>query len=299
MATTLSTSALTEYVNVHKDELLTRATLDAVTLRYIDIMPNVKYKDVIPMLESTIQLQDGSVCGFSPNGSDTFGDKAIETKAWKVEKEWCWKEFEKTFANYSLLWEAGRENTDYCEKMAEHNLGLIQEAVEEMVWSGDTTIGLTGITELVTSVESGDTIAASGITTASTIADIVDAVVAAIPMTALKKGVNVFMSYTNLRKYILAQNAVCCANRPVQDAAAGEFIYVGDSRVTLVGVGGIGDNFFCAASKDAIVYATDIEGSENVYKLWYNLDEDKVRFRVLARSGVALRHPEEIAYYKA
>ena len=38
---------------------------------------------------------------------------------------------------------------------------------------------------------------------------------------------------------------------------------------------------FVAASKDALVWATDIEGSEGVYKMWYSEDDDKFKLRVL------------------
>lgn len=299
MATTLSVSGLTDYVKVHRDELLTKATLDAKTLRYVDIMPDVKFKDSIPTLDSEIEFQDGSVCGFNPNGSDTFGERFIETHAAKVEKSWCWKNFEKKYNNYLLKWEAGREEKEFAEKMAEHNLGLVQEGVEELVWQGNSGLSIDGFIKQISEIESASTIAVSAITSASTIVEKIDAVVAAIPQAALKRGVNVFLSFTNLRNYILALNATCCANRPIQDAAVEELVYAGDSRVKLVPVYGIGDNAIVAASVEALVYATDIENSQNVYKMWENEEDEKVNFRVLFRAGTALRYPEEIAFWKA
>lgn len=295
MASAFNLSGLTDYVNVHKDELLTKATLDAKTLRYVDIMPNVKYKDAIPTLSSTIDLQDGSNCGWNPMGEDEFGELYIETKAVKVEKEWCYKDWEKKYGNYQLLWEAGRETLPFEEKLTNHQLNLIQEAVEELVWQGNSGISIDGFIKNIKDA-SASTIAVEGITTASTISEKVDAIVAAIPAAALRKGVNVYMSETNLRNYILAGNAACCGNRPVQDAAAGEIAYVGDSRVKLVAVYGIGEKNFVAAPADAMVYATDIENSENVYKLWFNDEAEMFRFRVLFRAGTALRHADEIVY---
>ena len=43
--TTLSVSGLTDYVNVHKDELLVKATVGSKTMKYIDVLPDIKYKD--------------------------------------------------------------------------------------------------------------------------------------------------------------------------------------------------------------------------------------------------------------
>lgn len=296
MASAFNLSGLTDYVNVHRDELLTKASLDAKTLRYVDIMPNVKYKDAIPTLSSTIEAQDGSTCGFNPSGDDTFGELFIETHAVKFEKEWCYKDWEKKFANYQLLWEAGRETLPFEEKISNAQLGLIQEAIEEMVWQGNSGVSINGFINDITDA-SASTISVSGISSASTIVETVDAIVAALPERALKKGAIVYMSPTNLRNYILANNAACCANRPIQDAAADEIQYVGDSRVRLVSVYGIGENNFVGASVDALVYATDVENAENVYKLWFNDEDEMFRFRVLFRAGTALRYADEVVYY--
>lgn len=294
MASAFNLSGLTDYVNVHKDELLTKATLDAKTLRYVDIMPNVKYKDAIPTLSSSIQFQDGSACGFNPMGEDEFGELYIETKAVKVEKEWCYKDWEKKYGNYQLLWEAGRETLPYEEKLTNQQLGLIQEAVEELVWQGNSGISIDGFIKNIEDA-SASTIAVSGLTSANTIVEKVDAIVAAIPAVALRKGVNVYMSETNLRNYILGRNAACCFRDPI-DAAAGELTYPGDSRVKLVAVYGIGEKNFVAAPTDAMVYATDIENSENRYRLWFDEKDEMFRFRVLFRAGTALRYADEIVY---
>lgn len=294
MASAFNLSGLTDYVNVHRDELLTKATLDAKTLRYVDIMPNVKYKDAIPTLSSSTELQDGSQCGFNPLGEDEFGELYIETKAVKVEKEWCYKDWEKKYGNYQLLWEAGRETLPFEEKLANAQLGLIQEALEEAVWQGNSGASIDGFIKNIQDA-SASTIEAS-FASATTIVEKIDAIVAALPAAALKKGVNVFMSETNLRNYILALNGTCCANRPIQDAAVGELQYAGDSRVKLVAVYGIGDDNFVAASVDALVYATDIENSENVYRLWFNEEDEMFRFRVLFRAGTAIRYADEIVY---
>lgn len=296
MATTLS--LITGYTENHKDELLVKAALDARTIKYVEIMPNVKYKDVLNYLDSAINFQDGSQCGFNPDGSDTFSEKDIETKAIKVEKSWCWKDFEKSAFNYQLLWEAGREKMPWEEKITESNLAAIQEELESVLWNGDSGLSIDGYIELISETESASTIAVSAVTSANTIVEKVDAVVAAVPVAALKKGVNVFMSYTNLRNYILAGNATCCSNRPIQDAALEEVAYVGDSRVMLVAVNGIGDDMIVAASKDALVYATDVENAENSYRVWFNEETEMFNFRCLFRAGTALKFPAEIAYYK-
>ena len=297
MANTVNVSGLTDYVNIHKDELFVKATVGARSLDLVEIMGDVKYKDALQYLDSEIVLADGSVCGFNPQGSDVFTERYIETKAVKVEKEFCAKDFEKKAANYQLAWEAGRETLPFEQKIAESNMNAIKDAVDRLVWRGDATVGIDGWLKqatgetLVTKVEW-----ASGSTTIAKI----DAVVAAIPAKALAKGVNVFMSFTDFRNYVAEQNASCCANRPILDAAAESIKYVGDSRISLVPVSGLETAssaetaYILASPEDGLVYGTDIEGSENVYRFWFNEDEEKFRFRVLFKAGTAIKHPEEI-----
>lgn len=296
MATVLSVSGLTDYVSTHRDELLVKAVADSKTLRYVDILGNIKYKDSIPYLDSEVVLDDGSNCGFDPKGSDVFTERFIETHAVKVNKEWCWKDFEKKFANYQLEWAAGRETLPFEQKMAESNMGKIQENVEVMVWSGNSTANVTGFIADI-NAESAVTHTVSAITSAITAAtEIVDAMVAAVQTNAraLRKGVNIFMAPSLFTQYIKEQNSICCANRQIIDAAAETLTYVGDSRITLIPVEGLeGMNAIVGASKDALVYGTDIEGRENIYKTWYSEDDDKYRMRVLFRAGTALRWPDE------
>lgn len=298
MATTLSVSGLTDYVNVHRDELLVKATAGSKTLDYVEILPSVKWKDAIPYLSSEIKLDDGSTCSWDPDGSDILSERFIETHAVKVNKEWCWKELEKKAYNYALRWEAGLEpeNLPIEAKLAESNMGKIQEAVEEMLWQGNSDAGVTGFIADI-EAESGLTTEVTGLTSASTAVEIVDAVVAACQAKrAIKKGYNVFMSHTLFTAYINAMNAACCNRAPI-DAASETLKYMGDSRITLIPVEGLdGQDFVAASPADGLVYGTDIEGSENVYKVWYSEDDDMFKFRVLFRAGTALRWPDEIVY---
>ena len=265
MANTVSVSGLTDYVNNHRDELFIKATAGARSLELVEIMPNVKYKDALNYLDSEVVLADGSVCGWNPQGSDVFSERFVETKAVKVEKEFCAKDFEKKFANYQLMYEAGRETLPFEQKIAESNMNAIKKAVENLVWKGDATIGIDGWLAQA----SAETLTAK----------------------------NLFMSYTDFRNYVAEQNASCCANRPILDAASESIKYVGDSRISLVPVAGLeGTGAMVASPEDGLVYGTDIEGSENVYKLWFEDKDEKFMLRVLFRAGTAIKHPEEIVY---
>lgn len=297
MASAFNLSGLTDYVNIHKDELFIKATVGARSLDLVEIMGDVKWKDALQYLDSEVVLADGSVCGFNPQGSDVFTERYIETKAVKIEKEWCAKDFEKKAGNYQLRYEAGRESLPYEQKIAESNMNAIKEAVERLVWRGNATIGIDGwLAQATAETLVTDVTFATGSTTIAK----VDAMVAAIPAKALAKGVNLFMSYTDFRNYVAEQNSSCCANRPILDAAAESIKYVGDSRISLVPVSGLElassaeTSYMLAATEDALVYGTDIEGSENRYDFWFSRDNETFRLRVLFRAGTAIKRPDEV-----
>lgn len=292
MANTLTLS-LPEYINVHKDELLTKSVAGAKTLDYIYIMPNVKHKDAIPYIDSTVVLQ-GASCGWNPQGADTIGERYIEVKTVEVEKEFCWLDFKEKFANYQLLFEAGREKLPFEQKIAESNMNAVQDAVEELIWGGDSTLGITGLVEAIATEHYGDRVEFQS---GDAMASRVDAMVAAIPAHMLKKGVNLFIGYADFRKYVAELNSGCCANRPIIDAASDTIVYSGDSRVKIIPVMGLeGKNFMAAATEDALVYGTDLKGSESVYKMWFDEKEDKFLFKVLFNAGVAVARPDEVVY---
>jgi len=295
MANTLDLNSLPDYIKEHRDELFINAVLGAKTLGLVEIMPNVKYKDALNYLDSEVVLQDGSNCGWNPQGSDIFSQRYIETKAVEVEKEFCWKDFEKKYMNYQLLWEAGREKLPFEEKIAQSNMNAIQDAVEDLVWKGDNTLGIDGFIAAA-EAESAVTV---DFETGQTVSDKVDAVVAAISFKMLKKGVNIYMSPTDFRNYIMEQNGACCNNKPVLDAAAESISYFGDSRIKLIPVIGLeGTGAIVAATPDSLVYATDVEGSESTYRMWFDEKEEKFMFRVLFRAGTAIKFPDLVVLGK-
>ena len=289
--------ALSAYTEVHRDELLVKASLGGVkTFDYIDIMPGVKNKELIPMLDSTVVFS-GATCGWNPNGTDVFSEKYVEVKPLEIEKEYCDFDFQKSFANNKLMIEAGRETLPFEQKITEANINATNEALEVLVWHGDSGLGISGFTELASAATASVKV---DFPTGSTMISKVDAVVAAIPVKALRKGVNVFMSYSDYRAYIGELNASCCQSKPVIDAAQEAIKYIGDSRIQIVPVMGLekqntGDTaYIVAATPDALVYATDIENAHNVVRWFFDFKESKHDFRILFNAGTALRWDDEV-----
>lgn len=290
MANTLINS-LPDYIENKKDELFVKAVASTKTLDYVEIMPNVKSKENLNYLDSTVVLADGSECGWNPQGSDTFNARTIEVHPVTVQKEFCWKQLRKTYANYQLTFEAGRETLPFEEKIALSQIAAIKKEVEKGVWQGIAAANVEGFLaqmaadEAVVDVTFGE---------GADIVTKIEAVIAAIPAGALEKGTNVFLSWTDFRAYVKAINAECC-NNTIIDANVVALPYAGDTRITLVPVAGLeGTGKIVAAPYDALVYGTDIEGSEGVYRFFFDAKESKFLFEVLFNMGTALKWPDEV-----
>ena len=291
----INVSALPEYIQENRDELLVKAIASTKTLDYIESMLGVKGKAALNYLNSTVVLADGESCGWNPQGDDTFTQKTVETKLVAVNKEFCAKQMRSKWMSYDLSLAAGRENLPFEQKIADSNVAAIKKAVEKLIWQGDTGLSLDGLLKQIKA--EGSAIKVNG---GTTIIEKIGKVIAAIPAGALEKGVNVFMSYTDFRSYVEAKNAECCGNMPVIDANVADLVYAGDSRIKLVPVAGLeGTNKIVAAPYDALVYATDVEDSEGIFKMWFDEKEDKFLFKVLFTAGTAVKYNDEVVLYSA
>lgn len=291
----INVSTLPDYIQANRDELFVKAIASTKTLDYIESMLGVKGKAALNYLNSTVVLADGESCGWNPQGDDTFTQKTVSTKLVTVNKEFCAKQMRSKWMSYDLSLAAGRENLPFEQKIADSNVAAIKKAVEKLIWQGDTGLGIDGLLKQI-NTEDG----AIKVNGGTTILEKVGKVIAAIPAGALEKGVNVFMSYTDFRSYVEAKNAECCGNMPVIDANVDYLVYAGDSRIKLVPVAGLeGTDKIVAAPYDALVYATDVEDSEGIFKMWFDEKEDKFLFKVLFTAGTAVKYNDEVVLYSA
>ena len=291
----INVSALPAYVEQYTDDLLTKSMFGAKSLNYFEIMPNVKGTQALNYLDSTVVLADGSECGFDAQGSDVFTQREIVTKPLKVNKNFCDRDFLNKWAQHDLLLAAGREKLPFEEKLVNANLAAIANELEKAIWQGNTVID--GILDVIEDA-SADVIKPT-VAEGASVVDKVDAVYMALPGAILEKSPIIYMSYTDFRAYVAELNGNCCANRPIIDANVEDYAYAGDSRVTIVPVGGLdGTGAIVAGARDNFVYATDVEDAHATFKIWFSDEEDVFKFKVLFNAGVQIKFPSETVVLK-
>ena len=292
----INVSALSEYVNQNNGELLTKAVLGAKTLDYVEIMPGVKYKDVLNYLDSTVEFKNGEACGWEPTGEDKFTQRTIEVKPIKINKEFCWKDLRKYWMNYQMLFEAGRETLPFEEKIIENNINAINAQLEKLIWQGDGNKPMNGFIETIKGAEG---VIDKTVNEGYTAIEAIDTAYEAMTPVMLIQEPVIFVSPSTFRSYVHGLNATCCANREVIDAASEKITYPGDSRVSIVPVPGMEGTIetLCVALATPaknLVYGTDVEGAENTFKFWYDEKEDKFMFKVLFNAGTQVKFPDQI-----
>ena len=299
MASAINLTGLTEYVDQRSDELLTKAILGAKTLDVIDVMLDVKYKAPLNYLDTTVVFADASTCGWDPSGADVFTQRMIEVSPVKVNKEWCARDMRKYWMNYQLLIDAQRETLPFEEKIVNENLNAINKELETAIWQESTLF------DGLLAVIADD--ASAGIKTYDGSAgieytEIIDKAYGEITDDMYARGeVTIFTTPTVFRNYIKESNAVCCANRDMLDAASDSITYPGDSRVTIRPTEGLTgaeisskDVYAVATWAKNLVFGTDVEGSENDYKVWYDDKDEMTRFKVLFNAGTQIKFPAEV-----
>ena len=299
MASAINLNGLNTYVEQKSDELLTKAIMGAKTLDVIDVMLDVKYKAPLNYLDSTVDFADASTCGWNASGSDTFTQRTIEVSPVKVNKEWCARDMRKYWMNYQLLIDANRETLPFEEKIVDENLNAINKKLETAIWQ-ETSL-FTGLLKQIS------TDASKGIKTYDASAgvdynEVIDQAYQNITDDMYARGeIVMFVSPTVYRNYISQLNAVCCSNREMIDAASDFITYPGDSRVTIRPTYGLTgakisgkDVYVVATWAKNLVFGTDVENSENDFKVWYDDKDEMTRFKVLFNAGTQIKFPAEV-----
>jgi hypothetical protein len=252
-------------------------------------MTNVKFKDALNYLDSTVVFGDGSSCGWNPQGNDTFSQRYIEVKPVSVQKEFCWKDMLKKYMNYEANVQAGRETLSFSEKIIASNISAIQKELEKTVWQGNGSAGIDGY---IAQINAEDTVRKES---ASSIIEGIEKAYNTLNGDALEKGVYIFMSWTLFKEYVTAKNKEL-NGAIVIDANTTEYVYPYDSRVTIVPVAGLeGTDNIVITSVDNLVYGTDIEGSETAFDFDFDKKESKFYLNVLFNAGVAIKFLDQVA----
>lgn len=275
-------SALPEYVEQHRSELISAAVLAPRSTSLFRLMPNVKGPTTLNLVDVGVNLQNGSTCGFTPNSPDVFSQRTLEPLIFKVNKEWCPLDLLRTYLAHEVEIGAGRETLPFEEKFVADILAKVGMEVENKIWN-----------QLGTILGSDSGIIAPAAQSFSTVFDMVKAAYMAIPAASLRDSA-IMMSYSNYRSLVMELMGMNLYHyeRNVDDSM--EMILPGTNTRVIAVPGITADNKVYAMNLKHVFYGFDAEDDIRNFRLWYSDDADMFRFKMRGAVGVQYAFSNEV-----
>jgi hypothetical protein len=307
-STTYSGEASAQYIAA---ALLSAKTLDN---KYVTIMPNVKYKEVIQKLAVDGIVQDAS-CDFVTSGSVTISERVITPKELQVNLQLCKQNFvaswEALQLGFSAFDEIPKSFNDY---LISYVGGIVAQATEQSIWTGSAALnGQFGGFQpaLSASIAAGTGVIAaksgsiviSGSVTATNVLDKMNSLVDSIPNTVYgKEDLLIYVSTDVAKDYqqALAGGAIG-ANGWNNQMNVGEkpFNFNG---IEIVMCPGMGASSMVAAQKSNLFFGTGLLSDYNEVKVldMANIDGSQ-NYRVIMRytAGTQIGILSDVVYYGA
>ena len=291
-------NALPDYVKENADKLLYKIIFGASSIQRFTKQLGVKGKAAINILNTTPVFQDGSDCGFTPQGDATFTQRIIDTNLVKVNMDFCHLALIGKYAEYQLRVKADQTDMPFEEEISNSIVDDIRNGMEMAVWQGDTASSdatlkrFDGLLKILDNAAGVVEVSLSG----TKAWDDLKAILAKIPAHVLRKpGLKINVSpefFTAFTQELVAANLFHYAGP--QNANPLEFVLPG-TNIPVVSVDGLsGTKKVVAAVDDNIYYGTDMEGDSEDIDLWFSKDNDKFRLKVRWNAGVQVAFPDEV-----
>ena len=291
-------SGLTAYVEQNKDQILSSIVLGGKTISRMTKQVGIKTRAMINYLDLDPVFQDGSDCGFTPQGDVVLTQREIITGAIKVNKDLCERTLLGSYAEYEVRVAADDEKLPFEAEIVSLLTDKINAGMEKAVWQGDTDSdnenlarfdGLLKIAGEETSVVKVSATSSDGAYGA------IKKMYMALPEELLEQGASIFVSPEVYREYI--QGLVDKNNfhySAPQNANPDEYYFPG-TNVKVVKTLGLAGTKKMVATYDAnMYYGCDLEGAKETVKIWFSDDKDKFNIKVLWNAGVQFAFPNHV-----
>lgn len=295
-------NSLPAYVDEQRLPLIAKAIYGAKTADMLTLIADVKQKTALNLISTDVVFGDGSLCGWSAQGTSTLSQRFIDPAYLKVNMSFCDRELLGKWASYQVRLTAGKETLPFEEDFVNGVLDGVSEALEKMIWQGKKSDG-NSFDGFLTILDSENT-AKSVVVSAGTGAyEAIKAVYKAIPSEiVMKEDTVIFVSEATYRDFIsdLVSANLYHFNPDYKD---GEYKLPGTS-VRVIAVGGL--NGSKKAGVDRIVagrlsnffYGVSAEEDEQAFNLWYSADNQEFRLAINFAAGVNVAYPSEVVISK-
>jgi hypothetical protein len=296
------------YAGEFAGQYIAAALLSAKTLdnKYVTVMPNVKYREVIQRLAVANIVNDAS-CDFASGGSGSvqLSERTITPKELQVNLQLCKATFVQSWEalqlGYSAFDEIPKSFTDY---LISYVGGVVAQATEISIWTGDNSANgqFGGFYNNITA-SAAVSASVSGSITSTNVLAALTSLVDAIPTTVYgKEDVLLYVPTNVVKSY---QQALAGGANGAN--GFNNQMNVGEKPLNFNGIEmahcpGMTASTMVAAQKSNLFFATGLLSDYNEVKVldMANIDGSQ-NFRIIMRytAGTEIGVPTDIAYYKA
>lgn len=308
MATTLTLTGLTGYVEENAFELLSKAVLETSLSQYITIRAGLQGNSVdIPLMSDDFALVNdgtGAYCGWSDNGTTTISQINMKVAHPKLQRAYCVNTLRDTFMSQQLSAGAqgGEESLPFEAVAASYFTKLVSNYNEKYLILGDqlSSVTYTGLkaqaaaavtATTMTGLNQGKWVAGTAGANEINALDAALAVFDAAPAELMLRD-DVFLVVSHAA-YKALMGAMVKANLYNYTGSVNE-VYIPSTNVRVIPSAGIAstDNFKLLTSGANIIMGTDLTSDFDEFRVWYSQDNDEVRASMKWAVGVAIVQPE-------
>lgn len=288
-------SSLPDYVNQNSKELISKTVFGAPSVRHLNLMTGVKYKDAINIVNTDAGLQERS-CGWAASGDVTFSQAIMEVGAYKVNMSLCEEDLRKKWMNSEVMTAAGAEVLPFEEKIADEIVASITNKVEKLIWqankSGAPADLFNGLLTQIKASSKATDVQSTASTTYGKIKDVYMAIPASIlDKAAIFVGVDTFRSYC---QDLVTQNLYHYSAELKPEEM--EVVLPG-TNTRVIAVSGLNGTGAIVASDPAnLFYGVDMVDDLEQFKLWYSEDNQEFRLAVKFNAGAAIAFEDLVVY---
>ena len=291
-------SALDAFNNELAGELLVKSVMAGSTTEFVTVKEGIKYKEPINLQEIDLVIQDGNSCVSTPSGSVTYTQRDITVCTRTSYDGLCLKDLDQKYIG--LLGPAGSypETYAFAEEYASQLVANFQKKNDQFIWTATTGAGdcSVGLNTLLAS-GSGATFVSSSVPTSADIVDQVDAQLEALDQDVQDRDdLTTFMSVANFRKYIVGlrkENNFHFDPASVENRGSLLSMKHPFANLTIVGTVGLqGSDRIVTGPARQIVVGTDLVSDLDNFSMWYDINQDQLKHRIVTKLGVQVAYPE-------
>ena len=293
----IDVTALNNYVEEKRLPLIAKSFLSGKTVDLVMLETGVKQDTALNLLSATVEFGDGSKCGWDETDGVALSQRLLKPTFLKINQAFCDKDLLKKWASYEVRLAAGREQLPFEEKFMTEIAKSISEAIEKLIWQGDSQnaggdIEPDGFLTILSDVSSG--VVSATWSNGTSAYNKIKTVYNKIPANIIDKDDTViFVGEDTYRSYI--QDLVAANLYHFDpDYKDGEYRLPGTS-IRVIAVNGLnGTDKIVAGRLSNFFYGVGAEDDADTFDFWYSKDAREFRLAVYFAMAAQVAYPNEI-----